>query len=120
MNHFAEFISPNLTTAFGETLMHSLWQLTALAGLLMLTLALVRIPRVRYRIATLTMTAMLIAPIATFIQVYEPAAPATVTASVVNTPSEPLTMMQFTTAEPGVWDSIQGFFHNTAAVLAGL
>ena len=65
----------NATSALGWALIHFLWQGAALALLLAAALALTHpaSARTRYMLSLLTLAAMLIAPLATGIGLYEPA-----------------------------------------------
>ena len=64
----------NATHALGWALVHFLWQGAALAILLGVALALIRptAARTRYTVAIVTLTAMLVAPVATTLRLYEP------------------------------------------------
>ncbi len=77
MNSLESFIPPHIADAIGGTIMHSLWQLAAVALLLILVLALVpqRAAKLRYWLAIAGMGLMLALPIATFGYLYEPPAP---------------------------------------------
>jgi HEAT repeat protein/beta-lactamase regulating signal transducer with metallopeptidase domain len=83
----------NATHALGWALVHFLWQGAALAILLGVTLALIRptAARTRYAVALLTLAAMLVLPIATTMQLYEPAIPSSSRTAVVPEPSVQVT-----------------------------
>ena len=79
----------NATHALGWALVHFLWQGAALAILLGVALALIRptAARTRYAVALLTLAAMLVLPVATTVQLYEPAVPSSSRIAVVAQPS---------------------------------
>src|SRR6266704_6067746 len=72
----------NATHALGWALVHFLWQGAALAILLGIGLAISppTAARTRYTLSIVTLTAMLILPIATTLRLYEPAVPGDVSA----------------------------------------
>jgi HEAT repeat protein/beta-lactamase regulating signal transducer with metallopeptidase domain len=79
----------NATHALGWALVHFLWQGAALAILLGVALALIRptAARTRYAVALLTLAAMLVLPIATTVQLYDPAVPSSSNTAVASQPS---------------------------------
>ncbi|HUO03249.1 MAG TPA: M56 family metallopeptidase, partial [Rhizomicrobium sp.] len=76
MARLGNWLSQDVTHALGWALIHSLWQCLGLAALAALAMAFSRRPSVRYLIATGSLVAMLAAPIATFLVLMKPAAPA--------------------------------------------
>jgi beta-lactamase regulating signal transducer with metallopeptidase domain len=66
MNHFAGWISPDVTRTLGWALVHFLWQGLALAALASLAMALSRSAAVRYLVGIATLLLMLAAPLITF------------------------------------------------------
>lgn len=66
MTALLNWISPNAMHALGWTLLHFLWQGTALAALAALAIALCRRASSRYLIAVAALALMLLAPLATF------------------------------------------------------
>src|SRR5882757_569670 len=83
----------NATQALGWALVHFLWQGAALAILLGVALALIRptAARTRYAVALLTLAAMLVLPVATTVQLYEPAIPSSSRTAAVAQPSADVT-----------------------------
>jgi len=83
----------NATHALGWALVHFLWQGAALAILLGVALALIRptAARTRYAIALLTLAAMLVLPVATAVQLYDPAVPSPSKIAAVAQPSSHVT-----------------------------
>ena len=79
----------NATHALGWALVHFLWQGAALAILLGVALALIRptAARTRYAVALLTLAAMLVLPVATTVQLYEPAIPSSSKTADVTAPA---------------------------------
>jgi len=75
MNTITHWIQSELATALGWALLHSLWQGAAIALILAAGLLLARrqSPKVRYGMSFFAMAALLLACIATFAWVYEPA-----------------------------------------------
>jgi HEAT repeat protein/beta-lactamase regulating signal transducer with metallopeptidase domain len=79
----------NATHALGWALVHFLWQGAALAILLGVALTLIRptAARTRYAVALFTLAAMLVLPIATTVQLYDPAVRSSSKTTVVAQPS---------------------------------
>lgn len=75
MSTITHWIQSELATALGRALLHSLWQGAAIALILAAGLLLARrqSPKVRYGMSFFAMAALLLASIATFAWVYEPA-----------------------------------------------
>ncbi|MCI4647966.1 M56 family metallopeptidase [Phaeodactylibacter sp.] len=77
MNDLTRLIDPALAEALGWTLLHSLWQGAAIA--LSLALLLIfsrsRTPNFRYLMSIGAMLSLLLAALATFVWLYDPAAP---------------------------------------------
>lgn len=59
MNHLERFVASPFAAAIGWTLLHSLWQGSLLAALLVAVLFATRSPRIRYAAASVTMLLML-------------------------------------------------------------
>ncbi|MEM7038328.1 MAG: M56 family metallopeptidase, partial [Bacteroidota bacterium] len=80
MKALETLIPTNLAEAAGSTFMHALWQLAAIALLLMLVLLFVprKSYRLRYGLGVGALLLMLAVPAATFMMSYEPATTATV------------------------------------------
>ncbi len=76
MKSLESLIPLSFAEAIGTTLLHSLWQLSALALLLMLVLAILPTGAVKWRYwsATFILGLMFLAPIATFFYCYQPEA----------------------------------------------
>ena len=69
-------LSPDVTHALGLALIHSLWQCLGLAALAAVLMAFSRRPSIRYIVATVSLTATLAAPAATFVILLKQAPPA--------------------------------------------
>jgi bla regulator protein BlaR1 len=127
MKSLENLIPTPIAEAIGGTLMHSLWQLAALALLLMLVLALVPqgAARLRYWLAASTLGLMLLLPIATMGYLYEPPAEATTVAGVTGIAGTSLMAQAFTQSAPiaavksGVAEQISTFFEENAYLLLG-
>lgn len=66
-------LSPSLIDGLGWTIVHSLWQATALAGVLWVLSRAITAAKVRYRLAYGTLLAQVVVSVATFFHVYAPA-----------------------------------------------
>ncbi len=66
MTTLTNWISPEMMQSLGWTLLHFLWQGTALAAIAACAIAVVRRPATRYVIGICALAAMLLAPAATF------------------------------------------------------
>ncbi len=128
MKSLESLIPTHLAEAIGATLMHSLWQLAAVALALIVALALVpqRAARLRYWLALSSMGVMLVLPMATFGLLYEPA---TATPSHVATGLNPAVFqMHSAMVRPpativkslGFIDQVNAFFQENAYFLFGL
>jgi len=73
MTLLSQWLTPALVSACGWTLIHFLWQGLALVVLLRAGLAGLRTPTARYNVAVLTLGAMMLAPLVTFVLIYEKA-----------------------------------------------
>ncbi|MEM6270664.1 MAG: M56 family metallopeptidase [Bacteroidota bacterium] len=75
MNFLENLIPAPLAETIGTTLMHSLWELAAVALVLLIVLQIVprKSARTRYHLGVAAMLLMLVLPIATFFTVYQPA-----------------------------------------------
>jgi hypothetical protein len=100
MKPLESLIPSSVAEAMGSTLMHSLWQLSAVV--LLLTLLLWLVPataaKVRYWMAVGTMGLMLLLPIGTFAYLYSPAdsiAPGTEVALAKISSSAPVVQASF-------------------------
>lgn len=67
MNTFSNWISPSTMLSLGWSLLHFLWQGTALAALAAAAMALLRRPSSRYLAGVVVLILMLAAPVATFV-----------------------------------------------------
>ena len=70
MNPFQNLISPQLLEAIGAALLHSLWQIALVAGLLWMALRVFQSTNTRYVLCTAALALMALLPVATGIQVY--------------------------------------------------
>jgi bla regulator protein blaR1 len=128
MKSLESLIPTHVAEAIGATLMHSLWQLAAVALVLIVGLALVpqRAARLRYWLALSSMGVMLVLPMATFGLLYEPAAatPSTITTGLTPAAYQmhgalvrpPATIVK----SIGLIDQINVFFQENAYFLFGL
>lgn len=75
MSLFTQIISPELTTAFAETIFHSVWQGFLILSLMWIILSIVneRHAKIRYAAAMLSLLTMFAASVVTFYYVYSPA-----------------------------------------------
>ncbi|HEY6349656.1 MAG TPA: M56 family metallopeptidase [Candidatus Angelobacter sp.] len=71
MTIFGIFMSPAVVQSLGATLLHFIWQGTALAALLAAALSVCRKSSVRYFISVITAVAMLAVPVITFLVVMD-------------------------------------------------
>jgi hypothetical protein len=76
MTGLNSWLSPAVLHALGWALIHSLWQCAGVAALAALVMAFVRRPAVRYVIGVGALALMLAAPVATFLVLAMPVAPA--------------------------------------------
>ena len=81
MSSLVNWISPNAMHALGWSLLHFLWQGTALAALAAAAMALCRRTSARYLVGVATLVLMLIAPVATFLFYSQQRSAITATAS---------------------------------------
>src|ERR1700761_3146331 len=70
------WLAPNVMHALGWALIHSLWQGVAVAALAAALMAFSKKPALRYLIGVGAVALMLAAPVATFLLLVQPAAPA--------------------------------------------
>jgi bla regulator protein BlaR1 len=91
MKSLESLIPFSFAEAIGSTLLHSLWQLSALALILMLILAVApaRAAKFRYWSATVTLAMMFLLPIGTFSYLYHPESPVVLTAEFVPSAPQP-------------------------------
>jgi len=66
MTSLASWLSPSVMHSLGWTLLHFLWQGTALAALAAVLMSLCRQASSRYAVAVVVLVLMLVAPVATF------------------------------------------------------
>ncbi len=78
MTGLNSWLSPAVLHALGWALIHSLWQCAGVAALAALVMAFIRRPAVRYVIGVGALALMLAAPVATFLVLARPVAPAPV------------------------------------------
>lgn len=128
MNPLETLIPSSVAEALGGTMMHSLWQLSAVAVVLMLALALVprNAVRLRYRLAVAAMVTKVLLPAVTFALLYSPSE------AVVDQPAPvamKMTPAQFAAirstlapaAQPAsAFEAMQAFFQENAYLFLGL
>jgi bla regulator protein blaR1 len=129
MKSLQSLIPPHIAEAIGGTLMHSLWQLGALALLLILVLALMpqQAARLRYWVAVGTMGLMLALPMATFGYLYEPPTvplPSDITgmtaAAVAYTMHAQQPVATASTADLSLPEQVNAFFQDNAYLFLGI
>jgi beta-lactamase regulating signal transducer with metallopeptidase domain len=76
MNYFANWISPEILRTLGWTLLHFVWQGTALAALFAATVAACRSAAARYALAVGTLVLMMASPVITFMWLHKERNPA--------------------------------------------
>jgi beta-lactamase regulating signal transducer with metallopeptidase domain len=76
MSNFARWVSPELMRTLGWTLLHFIWQGTALAALFAVAISAVRSAAGRYALAVGTLVLMMASPVLTFTWLYRETVPA--------------------------------------------
>ncbi len=125
MKSLQNIIPTHIVEAIGGSLMHSLWQIAALALLLIVALAIVpqRAAKIRYWFAIGTMALMLAIPFATFGFLYEaPAQIASSNAENVNFAAftAPIHVTKTQAAPIGLSEQVSNFFTQNAHILLGI
>lgn len=122
MKSLVSFFPNEVAIAAGATLAHSLWQLSALALVLILVLALVpqTAARLRYWLSVATMGLMLILPVGTFAYLYAPQVAGGTAASTMPFVSNPTATVHFlqstpiSTSKAGIFAQVASFVQENA------
>lgn len=121
MKSLESIIPQHLAAAIGETLMHSIWQLAAITGLLVITLLFVqrKNARLRYALSTGALGLMLALPVGTFFYLFEPAAAQPAATELASTLSG-IGFLPVATSETTLLEQVTAFFNQYAHLIFGL